>query len=63
MIAATNHRPLFSVRVMSRCLRIQPSGFYAWLKIPLSNRAREVARQIKMKPTKFGQSGNSEDQL
>jgi|TARA_R110000850_G_scaffold56779_6_gene133494 hypothetical protein len=26
------HRPLFSVRTMCRCLRIHPSGFYAWLK-------------------------------
>lgn len=40
-----NHRPLFSVRAMCRCLRIQPSGFYAWLKNPLSKRAREDARQ------------------
>ena len=35
------HRPWFSVRAMCRCLRIQPSGFYAWLKSPLSKRARE----------------------
>jgi putative transposase len=28
------HRALFSVRAMCRCLRIQPSGFYAWLKAP-----------------------------
>ncbi len=30
------HRPLFPVRVMCRCLRIHPSGFYAWLKNPRS---------------------------
>ena len=42
------HRPLFSVRAMCRCLRIQPSGFYAWLKNPLSKRAREDARQTAL---------------
>jgi putative transposase len=39
------HRPLFSVRAMCRCLRIHPSGFYAWLKEPLSRLAQEDARQ------------------
>jgi len=29
------HRGQFSVRAMCRCLHIQPSGFYAWLKAPL----------------------------
>jgi putative transposase len=42
------HRPLFSVRAMCRCLRIHPSGFYAWLKNPLSKRAREDARQTEL---------------
>lgn len=42
------HRTLFSVRAMCRCLRIQPSGFYAWLKNPLSRRAREDVRQTAM---------------
>ncbi len=42
------HRSLFSVRAMCRCLRIQPSGFYAWFKNPLSNRAREDTRQTKL---------------
>jgi len=42
------HRPLFSVRAMCRCLRIQPSGFYAWLKNPLSKRAREDTRQTAL---------------
>jgi putative transposase len=42
------HRPLFSVRTMYRCLGIHPSGFYAWLKIPLSKRACEDMRQIEL---------------
>ena len=42
------HRGQFSIRAMWRCLRIQPSGFYAWLKAPLSKRAREDERQIAL---------------
>jgi putative transposase len=33
---------------MCRCLRIHPSGFYAWLKDPLSERDREDARQTEL---------------
>jgi len=42
------HRRLFAVRTMCRTLRIQPSGFYAWLKSPLSHRAREDVRQTEL---------------
>jgi len=42
------HRAMFPVRVMCRCLRIHPSGFYAWLRNPLSKRAREDARQTEL---------------
>ena len=42
------HRPQYPVRRMCRCLNIHPSGFYAWIKIPLSHRAREDARQTKL---------------
>ncbi len=51
------HRPLFSVRAMCRCLRIQPSGFYAWLKNPRSNRAKEDARQTNLIKKAWKESG------
>jgi putative transposase len=42
---------------MCRCLRIQPSGFYAWQKNPLSQRAREDARQTKLIRQAWNDSG------
>jgi hypothetical protein len=51
------HRPLFSVRAMCRSLHVQPSGFYAWLKNPLSNREREDARQTELLRKAWKDSG------
>jgi putative transposase len=51
------HRPLFSVRAMCHCLRIHPSGFYAWLKNPLSKRAQEDERQTKLITAAWEESG------
>lgn len=51
------HLSLFSVRAMCRCLRIHPSGFYAWLKNPLSTRAREDARQTELMRKAWTDSG------
>lgn len=42
------HRQIFSVRTMCRCLGIQVSGSYAWLKAPLSLRAKEDVRQTAL---------------
>ncbi len=39
------HQASFSVRAMCRVLRVHFSGFYAWLKEPLSLRARDDVRQ------------------
>jgi len=33
---------------MCRSLRIHPSGFYSWLKNPLSKRAQEDVRQTEL---------------
>jgi len=51
------HRPIFSVRAMCRCLRLHPSGFYAWAKNPLSHRAHEDARQTKLLKVAWKESG------
>ncbi len=51
------HRSIFSVRAMCRCLRIHPSGFYAWLKKPLSNRAIEDERQTDLINDAWKESG------
>jgi len=39
-------RDLFPVRLMCRCLRISPSGFYDWRKRPLSARGRDNQRLV-----------------
>jgi putative transposase len=39
------------------CLRIQPSGFYAWLKNPLSKRGQDDIRQTRLIEDAWKQSG------
>lgn len=51
------NRPLFSVLTVCRCLRIHPSGFYAWLKNPLSKRAKEDVRQTELIKKAWKESG------
>jgi putative transposase len=42
------NRGTFSVRVMCRLLGVAPSGYYAWLAQPVSNRAQEDARLLRL---------------
>ncbi len=51
------NREQFGVRAMCRSLRVQPSGFYAWLKTPLSQRALEDARQTELISSAWKDSG------
>jgi len=51
------HRPIFSIRAMCRCLRVHPSGFYAWLKNPLCKRAKEDKRQTDLIKEAWNDSG------
>ena len=42
------HRPEYSVQAMCRVLAVAPSGYYEWLQQPISNRAQEDARLLRV---------------
>jgi putative transposase len=42
------HRGRFSVQALCRVLNVAPSGYYAWLQQPLSRRAQEDARLLRL---------------
>ena len=52
-----DHRIEFSVRSQCRMLQVHFSGFYAWLKNPLSNRAKEDVRQTELIKQAWEDSG------
>jgi len=51
------HREEFGVRAMCRMLRVHVSGFYAWLKEPVSARAKEDVRQTALIREAWSDSG------
>jgi len=51
------HRAEFSVRSMCQVLMVHFSGFYAWLREPLSARALEDARQTELIQQAWADSG------
>ena len=42
------HRDRYSVQMMCRVLEVAPSGYYDWLWQPISNRAQEDARLLRL---------------
>ena len=50
------HRHRFDVRFMCRVLEVTPSGYYAWLKQPQSQRATDNARLLKLIRASFDAS-------
>src|SRR5262252_5329707 len=42
------HRDQFSIQEMCRVLEVAQSGYYDWLKQPVSNRAQEDARLLRL---------------
>jgi putative transposase len=41
-------RRQFSVETMCKILEVAPSGYYEWLKQPISNRAQDDARLLRL---------------
>src|SRR5262252_983345 len=42
------HKAEYSVQAMCRVLDVAPSGYYAWLQQPISSRAMENARLLRL---------------
>jgi len=51
------HRQKHSVQAMCRLLGVAPSGYYAWLSQPVSNRTQEDARLLRLIRASFTASG------
>jgi putative transposase len=50
------HQQQHNVRTMCRLLGVAPSGFYAWLQEPVSNRAQDDARLLRLIRASFSAS-------
>ena len=50
------HQSQFNVRTMCRVLAVAPSGYYKWLQQPMSNRAHEDARLLRLIRASFAAS-------
>jgi putative transposase len=42
------HRDRYNVQTLCRVLGVAPSGYYEWLQQPISNRAQENARLLRL---------------
>ena len=51
------HAKVFKISSLCRVLDVHPSGYYAWLKQPLSNRAKEDRRQTALIKQSWLESG------
>ena len=51
------HREEFGIRAMCRVMRVHFSGFYSWLKEPLSHRAQDDMRQTELIRQAWSESG------
>ena len=47
--------------MMCRVLRVARSGYYAWLKTPLSERAIEDLRLLKLNKDSYAASGSADN--
>ncbi len=54
-----DHRSEFSIRAMCRVFKVHFSGFYAWLNKPLSDRALEDQRLLKLIKQFYSASGGT----
>lgn len=53
------HRRQYRVQTMCRLLGVAPSGYDAWRQEPISNRAREDARLLRLIRVSFAASHGS----
>lgn len=51
-----SHRSEFSIQVMCRLLGVARAGYYTWLDHPVSDRAKEDARLLRLIRASFAAS-------